>query len=381
MNNKVCFLTQEYKRGATWIYCLKVAEEMKNLGKWQPHIITGKRGKNEGTIKVKVPIDIVITPNSRLFYSYRFWKESEKLVKKISPQIIHGNMNMLSTYGIKEKRVPIVETVHTTFSRERRGVDKISFKSLSWVEKRVRLLYPLLTKMEKKLLNRASRLIAVSNEIKRELLENYKISEDRITVIPTAVDISVHKPSKELLYKKKEDEFILGFLGRMTAGKGAHMLFHILKKVKEQIPNVKLLIAGDDLNSRQRLRKQLIGLQLLENVLDFGYIYDNQKKNAFFSSLDLFLLPSSHEGMSLALLEAIACETPVLTTPEAATFDHENTIFLTSRTIRDFANKIIQLHKNPEILKEKKLKSRSLVKKYNWNCTAQKIQNVYSELL
>ncbi|MHA1259188.1 MAG: glycosyltransferase family 4 protein, partial [Candidatus Heimdallarchaeaceae archaeon] len=166
----------------------------------------------------------------------------------------------------------------------------------------------------------------------------------------------------------------------------AHMLFHILKKVKEQIPNVKLLIAGDDLNSRQRLRKQLIGLQLLENVLDFGYIYDNQKKNAFFSSLDLFLLPSSHEGMSLALLEAIACETPVLTTPEAATFDHENTIFentilLTSRTILDFANKIIQLHKNQEILKEKKLKSRSLVKKYNWNCTAQKIQNVYSELL
>ncbi|MHA1463471.1 MAG: hypothetical protein ACTSQ2_00075 [Candidatus Heimdallarchaeaceae archaeon] len=40
---KVCYLTQEYKKGATWIYCLNLANSLEQMGKWEPYIIADLR--------------------------------------------------------------------------------------------------------------------------------------------------------------------------------------------------------------------------------------------------------------------------------------------------------------------------------------------------
>lgn len=376
---KVCLITQEFERGATWTYSQKIAQELEKMGIWEPHLISAKKKKTTPLLERDVEINLISTPQSRFFYSRAFWKKSNEVIKKVAPTIIHGNMNMLSTLGIKEK-IPIVETVHTTFSREKRGVENLPVKSLSWVERRVRFFYPYLRKIENNLLKRAVHLIAVSNEIKNELINFYSIDEDKISIVPTAVDSDLIRPTDKKLYLKEENEFVLGFLARMTAGKGAHILFQILKEVKKKIPKVKLLTAGDDLNSKSKIVKQIKELDLARNVIDFGYIYDIETKNSFFSSLDLFLQPSSHEGMSLALLEALACGTPILSTQEAVTFDHNDTILLAKRTIDDFAMKILDIYNEPQILLDIKQKSRNVALEYNWKKTAGMIQDIYEQI-
>ena len=377
----VCLLTQEYLKGATWVYSYYIARELKKEQKWEPHIIAAdKRNSTELKFKEDVSLKLVKTSSSKLFYSRSFWRKSSVEVNKIKPDIVHGNMNLLSSLGIKDD-YPIIETVHTTFSRERRGAKSEPFHSLSWVEKRVLLLYPWLKKIEMRLLNRARHIIAVSDTIKNELATNYSIAEEKISVIPNGVDITTHHRTEERLYTKNEDEFILGFLGRMTSGKGAKLLFPIIKKVKETIPNVKLLLAGDDLNTRTEIRKIIKKQKLEENIIDFGYIYDIKKKNAFLSSLDIFLLPSSHEGMSLTLLEALACHTPIIATPQAATFDHNDTIILAPREINDIADKIIELYQNKQILEKIREKSQRIAEKYSWKETTNLTQKIYEKVL
>ncbi|MCG3215136.1 MAG: glycosyltransferase family 4 protein [Candidatus Heimdallarchaeota archaeon] len=382
MNKKsVCLLTQEFRKGATWVYCSNIAAEIRNDGDWEPYIVAASQKETEESGgEERFSLKLIKTSSSKFFYSRDFWKKSLYEVKKINPTFVHGNMNLLSSYGIKN-HYPIIETVHTTFSREKRGAKEESFSSLSWVEKRALLLYPVLRRIEAKLLHRAKHIIAVSDTIRSELESNYSIDENKISVIPNGVDTKIHQYSEKRIYEKEENELVLGFLGRMTASKGGKILFPILEKVKEKIPKVKLLIAGDDLGSRKEIINLISKYNLKNNIVDYGYIYDNEKKNSFFSSLDLFLLPSSHEGMNLTLLEALACQTPVLATPGAVTFDHDGVIAITSRNISDFVEKIIEFYENPKLSENFKKKSIEVSSRYSWKRAAKLVQTVYEENL
>ncbi len=379
-DKSVCLMTQEYRRGATWIYCYNLAKEFNRENEWKAQVISALKKKQKEVFSDLDALKLIKTSSSKYFYSRNYWRKSRALVNQIDPTIVHGNMNMLSSLGIKED-YPIVETIHTTFSREKMGTIGMPFQSLTWVEKRVVLLYKLLKRKETQLLQRAKHLIAVSDAIKEELIEKYSMNSDKITTIPNGVDIDTHHKTDEKIYEKNEDEFILGFLGRMTIGKGAKLLLPILKKVKKEIPNVKLLTAGDDLNTKVEIIQLIHDYGLSKNIIDFGYIYDIQKKNSFFSSLDIFLLPSSHEGMNLTLLESLACETPVLTTKEAITFEHNNTFVTTTRNVKDIVDKIIELYNNPNTLDKIRNKSRSVAEKYTWKNTTMLTKRVYDDVL
>ena len=378
----VCYLTQEYKKGATWIYCVNLAENLSRISNWKPFIVAANRDKQTTQNKSKdYNLILTKTSDSKFFYSRQFWKNSRVEVDRINPTLIHGNMNLLSSLGIKKKTTPIIETVHTTFNREKEGAKAEPNNSLSWVEKRVRYLYPWLRMIEKKLLFRANHLIAVSETIKGDLIRNYAVKADNITVVPNGVDVKIHKRVEEKLYDKKEKGFVIGFLARMTASKGAKLLLPILNLVKEEIPDVKLLIAGDDLNTNHEMIKQINNFQLNDSVVNLGYIFDLQKKNEFFSSLDLFLLPSSHEGMSLTILEAMACQTPILASEGAITFNHGDSIIVTPRTIEDFAAKIIELYDNKEKLEKSGRNARNIAEEFTWENTAKLTQAVYEQVV
>ncbi|MHA1201178.1 MAG: glycosyltransferase family 4 protein [Candidatus Heimdallarchaeaceae archaeon] len=378
---KVCYLTQEYKKGATWIYCLNLANSLEQMGKWKPYIIAAKRDKSESDVYEGVSnLILTKTTNSKFFYSRKFWKNSRYEVNKINPALVHGNMNLLSSLGIKNT-LPVIETVHTTFNREKEGAKAEPNRSLSWVEKRVQYFFPWLKKIENKLLHRAKHLIAVSDTIKEDLVRHYSLKEEKITIVPNGVNSKIHRRVGKHIYEKKEGEFVLGFLARMTASKGARMLLPILNLVKKEIPGIKLLLAGDDLNTKQEMMKQMNKYQLQNNVINLGYISDLERKNSFFSSLDLFLLPSSHEGMSLTILEALSCQTPILASEGAITFDHKDSIIVTPRSIGDFATKIVELYEDKEKLEKKRIVSRNVAETYTWENTAKLTQSVYEEVI
>ncbi len=377
----VCILTQEYMRGATWIYSEELAKAMKRQSDWKPILITALRDEKltPKPEKSDIPIEFIKTTSSRLFYSNSYWKGTNPIVNSKNPSIIHGNLPMLSTRKIKTTR-PIVETVHTTFYGEQKSIIEEPSTTLNWVERRLLLGYPIMSRIETKLMKQASHLIAVSEPIKQEIIENYPVKESKVTVVPNGVDTTKYVRVEQKIYEKSDEEFVIGFLGRLMIRKGSELLIPILKKVKSMNPKVKLLFAGDDLNQRKNFIKALKDNNLSESVIDLGYIDENMK-NSFFSSIDLFLLPSNYEGMNLTLLEALSCQTPILAAPEAVTFDHGSTIITTKRNAKSFADKIIELMENKQQLSSIAKKSREIAEKYTWDNTAKQTIKIYEKIL
>lgn len=383
MNSKsVCMLTQEYKKGGTWVYCSRLAEALVKLGKWESHIICALRKGKSGQKVDEYPfnLQLVETSKSKFLYSRSYWKKSRKEVDIIKPTIVHGNMNLLASKGIKNE-YPIVETIHTTFTREKRGIQGESFSSLNWVEKRLFFAFPWLKKIEKKLLQRANHLIAVSDVIKDELIQHYQIEESKITVISNGVDTTNIHYTDQKTYEKEGDDLVLGYMGRLMVAKGTRLLFPILSKVKEQVPQVKLLLAGDFSNATKKIDFLTKKYNLSKNIEVIDYIHGDSKKSSFYSSLDIFLLPSSHEAMNLTLLEALACQTPIVSTSEAVTFENDNTINICKRTVNGFAEKIIELYNNPKKIIEIRKKSKEIALRYSWKNTAIATQTIYEKIL
>lgn len=161
---------------------------------------------------------------------------------------------------------------------------------------------------------KADKIIAVSEEVKYDLIVNYKLPKNKIKVIYNSYSISeIQKLSKEKLDEKYRDIFdnpVIITAGRLNLQKGHWHLIRVFKKIKEKINNAKLVILGVG-----DLQEDLIALckelGVSQDVIFIGF-----SKNPFkyISRSKLFVLPSYYEGFPNALAEAMACGVPVIST-------------------------------------------------------------------
>lgn len=101
------------------------------------------------------------------------------------------------------------------------------------------------------------------------------------------------------------------FLSRMHYGKGLDLLSEAFVRVAKQRPDVMLVIAGPDCGERGRLERRLRELGIESRVLIPGALYGVEKQAALVDAA-CFCLPSRQEAFSLAILESLACGTPVV---------------------------------------------------------------------
>ena len=161
--------------------------------------------------------------------------------------------------------------------------------------------YPLGEWMLKTIL-KADMFVAISPQIQQELAE-LNVSEEKIVSIPNGVaipntgksDYKLHKPVK------------IVFVGRLNPEKRCDLLIETVEAVYREI-SVRCDIFGDG-PLRQSLRK-MIHTKGIESVVSLkGY---KKSLREFLTEYDLFVLPSEAEGMSNALLEAMACGLPCI---------------------------------------------------------------------
>ncbi|MGY3815707.1 glycosyltransferase [Globicatella sulfidifaciens] len=174
------------------------------------------------------------------------------------------------------------------------------FKSKLW-NSTIKYLYP-----------KADLIIAVSEEIKRDLIDNYNVNADKIKVIYNSYDLQgIREMAKEEIEDKYSGIFnhpVIITVGRLNKQKGHWHLIRAFSKVKEAIPNAKLVILGEgDLESY--LNKLASDLNIIDDVHFLGF-----QKNPFkyIVRSKVFAMSSFHEGFPNALAEAMACGVPVI---------------------------------------------------------------------
>ena len=168
----------------------------------------------------------------------------------------------------------------------------------------MRLLYRMLYR-------NSDQVICQSRDMARDLARAAGIDEEQIAVLPNPVDLEGIRAALRVSAAKSSAGLQLLAVGRLSREKGFDLLLHALAAARERFPGVKLILVGA--GREEQALKSLCRELGLENAVCFAGHVD--RPYSFFSSTTLFVLPSRHEGMPNALLEAAAAGLPIVATP------------------------------------------------------------------
>ncbi|MDM9583606.1 glycosyltransferase family 4 protein [Nostoc sp. GT001] len=167
-------------------------------------------------------------------------------------------------------------------------------------------------------LEKADKIISVSNYTRQRLLQDTNIDSEKIVILPNTFDASKFLINSKPTYLLKrynltdEQPVILTVtrLGSMAKYKGYDQILHALIKVRSHLPNVHFILAGkgDDI---PRIKALVTNLNLQNCVTIAGFVPD-QELCDHYNLCDVFALPSKGEGFGIVFLEALACGKPVL---------------------------------------------------------------------
>ncbi len=168
-------------------------------------------------------------------------------------------------------------------------------------------------------MRRAKKIIAISNMVKRDIIQYYKVPEEKIDVVFNCVDMDRFHPrnrdrfrgSMRAHLKIDEDTLLLLFSGHNYRLKGLQTLLAALSVLKETLPHQSfhLLITGRGQIARYRRIARKLGV--LDLVTFLGPVKDMEK---FYGASDIFVHPTFYDSCSLTVLEALASGMPVITT-------------------------------------------------------------------
>ncbi|PIA79227.1 hypothetical protein BFR04_06830 [Gaetbulibacter sp. 4G1] len=243
-----------------------------------------------------------------------------------STDLFHFNSNMqyFLIKDIKEKTTAkIIYTVHVSLW-------KVFFNNnfdnffLEWnnetsISRSIRNI-----KAEVKSCELSDRVICLSDGMKKDVLELYKIPESKIKKVENGIHIKDYEnfDKKELIeirskLKVASKEFVFMYIGRLNAQKGVIQLIESIKRViHEENSNIKLVLVGDgDLNSS--LLENCKGIE--QNIVFTGYVQPN-RINYYYKLADALVFPSLNEQSSYVMLEAMSNKVPMIVT-ESDTFE------------------------------------------------------------
>lgn len=152
----------------------------------------------------------------------------------------------------------------------------------------------------------ANIIIALRSDMKAELIEG-GLKGNRIRVIPNGVDTNKFRPSLTDRHK-----MIMLWVGRLDSHKEPHLAIETLSLIKDAYKNFCLQIVGEG-EIKEQLQELVSKHGLQDSVKFLGY-QSHDKVAEIMRNADIFLITSKGEGMSNALLEAMACGMVVVAT-------------------------------------------------------------------
>lgn len=163
------------------------------------------------------------------------------------------------------------------------------------------------------LFRRSKKIVAVGHNVLREAkIAFHRLPIEKITVIPNGIDFQKIDALKRVLNESPEVErgYIL-YYGRLVAVKGILYLLSAVAELKNRFPNIRLRIVGKGPLLSQ-VREMIRDLDLSAHVDFLGYLPSHDDLMLAIMKCSMVVLPSSFEGNSVAVLEAMACGKPVV---------------------------------------------------------------------
>lgn len=168
---------------------------------------------------------------------------------------------------------------------------------------------------ERPILNRAASLRALT-DAEAEHYRSFGLTSPT-TVIPNGIDVP-HTTDAAIFWQRYPDlqgKRVVLFLGRLHKKKGVEILCHAWKHITASVPDAVLVLAGPESDETPGLVHDLVTRLGIANSVRLAGMLRGELKWAALTAASVFVLPSFSEGFSVAILEALACATPVIITP------------------------------------------------------------------
>jgi len=217
----------------------------------------------------------------------------------------------------------------------------------------------------------AAHIIAVSNTTKQDAMNQYKLNDEDITVIPNGFE-----PPDIQLDASPVFSHYFTYIGTLQPRKNIETLLYAFSNVHAKYPKYSLRIIGKKGWMFDRIFKLVETLKLTSSVLFTGYV-EEQEKYTILAHATALITPGLYEGFGLPILEAFYTKTPVIASNAGALSEIGEDVVTYFKPVDqiDLAEKMV------DVIEQGKVEARiarayELTKKYTWDTTAKEILSV-----
>ncbi|MFH0896380.1 MAG: glycosyltransferase [Bacteroidota bacterium] len=337
-------------------------------------------------------VEPVIIPEMKRRVSFlndiRAYKKIKSIIREFKPDIVHTHASKAGALGRRAAAacdVPVI--VHTfhghVFDAYFSGLKSNLYKNI-----------------ERKLAVKTTRIIALSDNQKEDLIEKYKIcSEDKVEIIPLGFDLDRFakdggdkRERFRSKYKLSETDIAVGIIGRLVPIKNHGFFLDAFHKAKQKNPSLKALIIGDG-ESRRDIENKIKQLGLrsctAENIQeDTDVILTSWIKDVdeVLAGLDVVALTSLNEGTPVSLIEAQAAGCPIVSTEvggiRSVVIPGVTALLSPSGNIEKYTENLMRVTEDSEFRNKLGYKGWNFVhERFHYSRLADDMKNLYDRLL
>ncbi len=295
----------------------------------------------------------------------RYAEAAEEIAREEEFDLIHCHDWLTYEAGIRAKKIsnkPLVAHIHATEFDRTGG---LGANREVWAA-------------EKKGMEAADCIMAVSAYTKNKVIEHYDINPSKIKVIHNAVERSEDWVNEDFGIKKNSK--VVLFLGRITLQKGPDYFVNAAKKVVEHEPNVTFVMAGSGDMDRFVIEKSA-EMGLAEKFVFTGFLKGDDLKRIY-KMADVYVMPSVSEPFGITALEAIDNKTPIIISKNSGVSEIiGNCLRVDFWDVDQLTNKIVGVLRYNELADEMSQNAYQELSKISWQNTANKCIDAYEELM
>ena len=303
------------------------------------------------------------TQKEVLSYSWKAYRYIKRLKEERKYDLIHAFFGIpcgAIAYRFR-KEMPYVVSL--------RGSDVPGFNE------RFSFQYVFLKPIIRRIWRNAKAVVANSQGLKELALKTDK--NVKIDIIYNGINIEDFPPKEY----GRNNEVVILTVARLIKRKGIDDLIRAIPSVIKEYKDIKVRIIGEG-NMEKELKDLAEKLGVSEYIEFLGYI-PHDRISKYYSSSDIFVLPSKNEGMSNTVLEAMTSGLPIITTDTGGTTEliDDNGIIVPIGNSGAISRAIIEYVRNPELIKEHGSKSRSIAENMDWSKVAGEYYKLYEKIV
>ncbi|MDI6757497.1 MAG: glycogen synthase [Endomicrobiia bacterium] len=254
-----------------------------------------------------------------------------------------------------------------------------------WKTEQIGRGYDISLWVEKLAVESADAVVAVSEDMKKDILKFFDVKPQKIKVIHNGVDLEKWRPRESRSAQKKygiPEKYVL-FFGRTTKQKGIDVLIDAADRID---PSAKIVICTAGADTKEYLAEIEARARAKSNIIFINKMIDEEDCVEIYSGAAVFMCPSIYEPFGIINLEAMATTVPVVASRvggiKEIVLDGKTGFFIEPGSPKELADKVNRLLTDARLARKFGEAGRARVEeKFGWSAIARQTKELYEDII